>query len=726
MIELVYQNDAIKRLHTSFKHIWNTTGGICVFRSPTGSGKTIMVANFIRQLVQNRDDRISFVWVAPMSLSKQSKGKLERIYNDVDLRCSDPDDIQDGKIAQNEIMFVNWESINRIDGNIWMAENERGENIPALVSNSKDVGHKIIMIIDESHHTAQAEGAREAISIIRPDLTLEVSATPVLSNPHELVPVQIQDVKDAGMIKKQIKINDFSDRSTDLMDLTKVLIEEGLKKRGALKEKFARLNVNVNPMMLIQLPNKKALQSDLKEETIKVLEENGISTSNGKLAIYTENEKITDESLTENDNKTEVLIFKQALALGWDCPRAYVLVMLRELKSEVFKIQTIGRIMRMPEPEHGHYQDDDDLNHGYIFTNATGIKFDQDYVKEIISMVEAHRDEKLYRPIKLRSVYFNINRKSSRLYGSFVDVFNSPNITNMLKSRIKSTQDKVSKPIPYDVTVDYIDEESDLQIDKTINATLAAKDLNRMFMDYVRWLCPPFAPSDSSQRICTALYNFVNREYGLEKYSPEAQTLILGEDNIRPFAEAIEEAKNNYKEKVVIKEEKRLIEINEKWEVPESVSSCFGVDAIDYPKAVMRPVFVTNLSKPERHFINYLEQSQNVKWWYKNGENERKYFAISYIDGSNQTARFYVDFIVQLEDGRVGLFDPKEGMTAKDAGTRHKGLYQYMINENKKGKNLFGGLVVNPDGRGILWKIFTEADYHYDSHDMSDWETLQL
>ena len=40
------------------------------------------------------------------------------------------------------------------------------------------------------------------------------------------------------------------------------------------------------------------------------------------------------------------------VATGWDCPRAHILVKLRENMDETFEIQTIGRIRRMPEAKH--------------------------------------------------------------------------------------------------------------------------------------------------------------------------------------------------------------------------------------------------------------------------------------------------------------------------------------------------------------------------------------
>lgn len=56
---------------------------------------------------------------------------------------------------------------------------------------------------------------------------------------------------------------------------------------------------------------------------------------------------------------------KQAISTGWDCPRAKILVKLREGGSEEFQIQTIGRIRRMPERKHYGLNT---LDYCYIYT----------------------------------------------------------------------------------------------------------------------------------------------------------------------------------------------------------------------------------------------------------------------------------------------------------------------------------------------------------------------
>ena len=65
------------------------------------------------------------------------------------------------------------------------------------------------------------------------------------------------------------------------------------------------------------------------------------------------------------DAEPIAVIIKQAVATGWDCPRAQILVKLRDNMSEVFEIQTIGRIRRMPEAKH---YESDLLDSCYLYT----------------------------------------------------------------------------------------------------------------------------------------------------------------------------------------------------------------------------------------------------------------------------------------------------------------------------------------------------------------------
>ncbi len=135
----------------------------------------------------------------------------------------------------------------------------------------------------------------------------------------------------------------------------------------------------------------------MKDRVIRILKDKyKISTENGSklLAIWLSGEHINKENVERNDNEVEVLIFKQAIALGWDCPRGQILTLFREWHSPIFSIQTVGRIMRMPEPDKGHYQNDT-LNYGYVYTNLSDIEIKEDIARNYITVYTSKRSGRL-------------------------------------------------------------------------------------------------------------------------------------------------------------------------------------------------------------------------------------------------------------------------------------------------------------------------------------------
>ena len=75
----IYQENAIEDLLTKTKRLLAySSRKKLVFKSPTGSGKTIMMADFLKQLVDDREIRqsLGFIWTAPRKIHIQSKGFL--------------------------------------------------------------------------------------------------------------------------------------------------------------------------------------------------------------------------------------------------------------------------------------------------------------------------------------------------------------------------------------------------------------------------------------------------------------------------------------------------------------------------------------------------------------------------------------------------------------------------------------------------------------------------
>ena len=721
----IYQENAIDDLLTKSKRLLGYSGGKkLVFKAPTGSGKTIMMAEFLKQLVDDKEVRqsLGFIWTAPRQLHIQSRDKLENYFETSRaLKCSYFEDLDDRKISENEILFFNWESINRAD-NIYIRDNEQEFNLSKVLERAKEEGRELILVIDEAHHHATTDISQGLIQMIGPKLTIEVTATPAtITNEDEKVFVQLDDVKKEGMIKKAVILNDDFDNfiregkiKTQKLSggSEELVIDAALKKRKELVKEFQKEGDNVNPLVLIQLPDRKTSLEDRIRERVESILKNKykISTEkdNNKLAIWLSGEHVNKENVERQDSEVEVLIFKQAIALGWDCPRAQILVLFRQWHSPIFSIQTVGRIMRMPEPDRGHYESET-LNYGYVYTNLDNIEIQEDIAKDYITIYTSKRrfDPKL----SLLSCYPKRHREKTRLSPFFIEIFLKQAKEYDLKKQVDIKAKRFDLKIISDYKAEDVDALAGAKIigDKEIKAS--GFDMQKLFDFFVRNNLTPFYPEDRSVgRVKEAIYKFFEQElkmwYG--DVWEEIVQIILSDKNSRHFVNVLDKAKEKYQSEVV-KRESEMANV-ENWNIPESLPYGREYSAVNVKKSIMHPFYSDEKWKPEAAFIDFLEKSEKVEWWFKNGDRDATFFAVRYDNGEEKP--FYVDFIVKLKDDRIGLFDTKAGLTKQIAGPKIDGLYKYIQNENKKGKKLFGGIVTNTDNRNYCgrWVYFERSE----------------
>lgn len=730
-----YQNTAIKKLLSRSKELLAQSGEKKIFfKAPTGSGKTIMTAEFLKQLIDDKEIKtlLSFIWTAPRKLHTQSKAKLERYYEDTRaLECSDFEDLTDKEIAENEILFLNWESINKKDKNTIIKENEKEFYLGKIVENTKEEGREIVLIIDESHHHAPSEISQNLIADIAPRLTIEISATPIILNPDEIVSVSLEDVKLEGMIKKSLILNpNFKNvlsgdsLKTALADGTDAMVlEEAVKKRAEIAKTYQAADRNINPLLLIQLPDRKTQQEDLiKDEIVRVLKDKyGMTTENGKLAIYLSEEKENLGNIAKNDHETEVLIFKHAIALGWDCPRAQVLVLFRDWKSLRFSVQTVGRIMRMPEPDTGHYKQEI-LNHGFVYTNLANIEIKEDMARNYVTIYTSKRLEN-YKPIKLESVYRLRQREKTRLSPHFLKLFLQEAKGYNLEKKIETKGQKLE--------ISLISDYKAAGVDKLTNAEIKGEakidtenetDLQKLYDYFVKNNLSPFYPEDRSiGRVKESIYYFFRMRLGMEYTARFAEiiNIVLSPKNSQHFVNVIDSTK----EKFIAKTQKREDELQKltDWELPEILNYGGNFMEVNAELSAMKPFYYGDKWKTEEAFIKFLEKSDKIEWWFKNGDRDATFFAVPYVENDEQRP-FYVDFIVKFKNGSLGLFDTKSGNTIKDAREKSDGLLEY----TKKHKNISGGIVTNTNSRDFSgrWMCYKGQGAELNPDDFSNWELL--
>lgn len=738
-----YQEKAVVKLKSEVNELLESQNDeVVIFKSPTGSGKTLMTAEFLRRLIDARIDgkKFAFVWIAVNKLHDQSRNSLKKYFDQqgVGLRCSYFHDLENRQIRQNEILFLNWASINKED-NLIVRANERDNNLDTVVARTKEAERIIILIIDESHHTANSDKSQEIIRKLGPKVTIEVSATPQIKSDY-IVPVKIEDVRKEGMIKKEVVVNDGfenyvidkrkSDESAD-----ELILRSAIEKRNELQKILEKKeNSSVNPLLLIQLPDNKQGVPDKKEDVLRMLSKFGYVKDDSRLAIYlTGNEKINLDNIEKPENEVEVMLFKQAIALGWDCPRATILVLFRQWTDEniTFSIQTLGRVMRMPE--HKHYGNDE-LNRAYLYTSLPDI--DTRIDKDILPDFKVHKGLRIesYKDINLISHHSKRFREETRLSSDFYPIFGQAAKELDLAKRVSFKHSIVdTKLIASGRIADTDKEVKNIERTGTLALPKTEPELQYAFDMFVRDNLDPFTPETRSiKRINSSLYAFFGASRDEDRW-PEIQAVVLAEDNRQAVIDVINRAKELYQEKIG-KGKNKLVENDEPWNVPEVINYNISFKKKDYKKSAIQPYFAKTAEKGpqqklieedssvEVDFMDYLESAKQVSWWFKNGASDATYFAVAYVENGVDLP-FYVDFVVQMKDGSIGLFDTKGGIYAKTAKERAEGLVKYIKEQNKKDKKLFGGIVIREKNS---WRYNDSEKYEYNPNDLKDWKYLEL
>lgn len=103
-------------------------------------------------------------------------------------------------------------------------------------------------------------------------------------------------------------------------------------------------------------------------------------------------------------------MFKQALATGCDCPRAKILVKLRENMSETFEIQNLGRLRCMTKAKH---YGKEILGCSYLYT------FDKKYKLEVIKIGNGFETQRVFLKEELKKT--RLVKELRNLYGSYIN-----------------------------------------------------------------------------------------------------------------------------------------------------------------------------------------------------------------------------------------------------------------------------------------------------------------
>lgn len=639
-----------------------------IVKSPTGSGKTIILIDFIEEYLTKVNSRTAFIWLCPGKgdLEEQSCQKMRKFAPQ---RYTQNlfDALQNG-FNPESITFVNWELVTK-KGNTAIRDSER-KNLFDRIAEAHRRGTEFIVIIDEEHsnNTVKAKTIIDAFSARN---IIRVSATAVENKRYEYFEIDEVDVINAGLITKAIYVNEGLVDGIEITDDYEYLLDLADAKRKAIDARYKELGKMIRPLVLIQFPNGQP-------ETIRAvevkLESMGYTYGNGMVSIWmSEDKRDLPDNLTENDATPVFLLMKQAISTGWDCPRAKILVKLRESMSESFETQTIGRIRRMPEAKH---YEDDLLDFCYVYT------FDETYKAGLLSgMDKAYETRRLFLKEKCKT--FTLEKEIRDM--DFDGLGERDVLIKIHESLVKKYH---------------------LGSDKEQNQMLLA-DAGYVFGAeiYGQALQGEFVRTSAltdSHSYITTYKRIDTHKHGMQlMHSIDAikSSIGMAQNKVKAVLERLFRKGGNPSQKLITLEtadfyafiinnqhrlKEEFQEVTAQMAIQLSLhlhprKSTFRIpdqDFFRYDPGVKSEVeylanayqeytseFATSLvrSTCEMLFEQHCEGRNDIEWVYKNGDTGQQYFSIVYVDGIQKQWLFYADYIVMKKDGTIWVIETKGG-----------------------------------------------------------------
>lgn len=771
-----FQSEAVDKLSNTFLELWKTGKYRIplVFKAPTGAGKTIVMAEFLRCLDDNyqfHEDK-AYVWVSfgGDESYNQSKNKLYHYFNEgTDMNLKDINNLSEGKLYKNNIFFINWSKIKGTDkeskklrksGGVGYGGDAVFDDFIKKTRNERD----IVLIIDEAHTETDTHLADEVVDLIDPRIILKITATPkdlpnvsdVSQKKAGFVEALESDVIASGLIKEKIIIQteeDIKKLEDKKLSEDEIMLELAFNKRIELKKHYQKLGLDINPIVLIQLPSdfkeKEEVQANLKDLVLSYLKQKGVKEN--EIAIWLSNEKKNLERIEENDNKVNFMIFKVAPATGWDCPRADILVMFREITSPTFHTQIIGRIKRMPE---AHHYKIEELNKAYIYTN-----YNKSHIRDVATPETPNKPPIYYTKLKkgvdriiLETTYhqrtdFNTLTPPPLWQKFFLQTLDAEFGTKiqfvtenlkMIKKHFDFSSTDVNNQIVVDAEIESFDNfvHEIKEKGKNLDYHFSQLDVERLY----NLLCfeelkkqgdeeAKYNPSRSWGQLKSALNVWFNTRFGFDMaiYYPVIVNELLKNSSVLKIAisKALKDFRQKYEIEIKEKEEKDIFDLElpaKEASFTEDFEKIEGIQKNAYEEFYNRKKYLGK--ENEERFIKFLGSQKQIIWWHKQDDNGRDAFAIEYFDTKeNKNRLFYPDFIIRTKN-RVYLLDPKNDITAKSQETadKSKALQDWIKkNQSKYNFEIIGGIVIE---KYPNWSINSKKTYVYESE--QDWDILSI
>lgn len=669
---------------------------IC-FKVPTGGGKTFVgchaVDKIVNSFLKEKLGRGIVLWFVPSEPIKTQTLKKFKDRKDLHRKILD-------ESFDNKVMVLSNEEALRIrksdiENNLCIIvasldafrkeEQKRGnykvyqengellthfENMPetdVLEKDDSGVIHSLanvirmdspLIVIDEGHRTKTVISI-DFLKSLNPSFVLEFTATP-REGSNILVDVHSSELKDAEMVKLPLVLESHTQWQNAM--------SQGILRRDELESVCKKQKEPIRPIALIQAEQEK---EDEKKVTVGKIKEFLIKEKKipeEQIAIKTsKNNELEGIELFSKDCEYRYILTVNALAEGWDCSFAYVLISVANIGASVAVEQIIGRIMRMPFAKK---REQEDLNKSYVFASAKNFN---EAVSKVISALESNGYSKLdilSSSEATKPYSFDVKRK-------FKENFWVPRLSigkeELTFEELIGEDFELSKQKPDFNFIAHYDLDGrtiiDIKEDDKWHRTgqqilkLTHKDKNITENDLVQWL---------DKKLRYPLLEKEDKTKFLEKLIKEIKGFSVSDLSVNRYvlAEQISQridkilndtAEENYKEL----KKKGKIALIETEPFPETIT-LKSEQPITFQKNYYEKV--DKLNKEELAFVERLNMDTlpNIEFWIRNREKED-----FYLQGWKKN-KFYPDIIARTKGGAILLLEWKGEDRVSNEDTQYK------------------------------------------------------
>lgn len=403
------------------------TPQVVSLQAPTGAGKTIIMAALVEDIYFGTDQfaeqpEAIFVWLSDSpALNEQSKQKFDLKADKIRFgQCVTIEDesFDMEMLEDGHIYFLNTQKLGKA-ANLGRHSDTRQYTIWETLDNTaKKKADQLYFIIDEAHRGMQGKDAGKATSIMQrflkgstahhlPPMPVVIGISATAARFNKLVGdtnstlqkcvVTANEVRASGLLKDRIVITypDNPEKNNEMAVLQAATDEWKKKCDHWYQYSYEQHYAQVNPVFVIQVlagGGKTVSATNLDDVIAKIeerigmqLKENEVVHTFGSTSTLSINglqvHHVEPSEITE-DKRIRVVLFKENLSTGWDCPRAETMMSFRHAEDATYIAQLLGRMVRTPLQCHIFV--DDSLNDVRLFLPY----FNMNTVKDVIDELQ--------------------------------------------------------------------------------------------------------------------------------------------------------------------------------------------------------------------------------------------------------------------------------------------------------------------------------------------------